>query len=191
MCVSPLRASDLCQTSVWTADFADQSLGVVLVRMRSMPVAYRGNRVAFNTSMNISLVGWFVLLFLKIVLAAGANPGYKLIVPPDIKPIQLVRKPEHAQGQLEITDEGMSVLLNLTSPFAMVSAVGPTRCVQNSCIRLFTDGSTRDCCIGRRTCSICTLEAGGCCPCGLHGVSCVCDDFSCLVCVKTTRSPSL
>ena len=92
-----------------------------------MQAASGVGRGALRKGIEHRFVGAVLLMFLENVLAAGTNPGYKLIVPPDIKPIQLVRKPEHAQGQLEITDEGMSVLLNLTSPFAMVSAVGPTR----------------------------------------------------------------
>eukprot|EP00854_Cymbomonas_tetramitiformis_P017470 gene17470-20803_t len=56
----------------------------------------------------------------------------KLIVPNDVSPIQLVRKPENSQGQLELTEEGVDVLMNLTAPFAMVAAVGPTRTGKSS-----------------------------------------------------------
>jgi hypothetical protein len=83
-----------------------------------------------STITRLIFVGWLVMTRLECVSGGNPkNPGYGLMVPEGIKPIQLVRKPEHAQGQLEITDEGMAVLQNLTSPFAMVSAVGPTRCV--------------------------------------------------------------
>ena len=58
--------------------------------------------------------------------------GFRLEVPPDLKPIQLVRKPKHSQGQLEVTDEGIGILQNLTAPFAIISAVGPTRTGKSS-----------------------------------------------------------
>ncbi|KAK3285099.1 hypothetical protein CYMTET_7280 [Cymbomonas tetramitiformis] len=71
----------------------------------------------------------YVLLYGMAVLEA-APP--KLIVPNDVSPIQLVRKPENSQGQLELTEEGVDVLMNLTAPFAMVAAVGPTRTGKSS-----------------------------------------------------------
>ena len=43
-----------------------------------------------------------------------------------------MRKPKHSQGQLELTDEGIGILQNLTAPFAIISAVGPTRTGKSS-----------------------------------------------------------
>jgi hypothetical protein len=71
----------------------------------------------------------YLLLAVLAVVTIPMAEAFKLDVPADLKPIQLVRKPKHSQGQLELTDEGISILQNLTAPFAIISAVGPTRTV--------------------------------------------------------------
>lgn len=78
---------------------------------------------------------WALLLTLLAFASINLLPvarAFKLDVPSDLKPIQLVRKPKHSQGQLELTDEGIEILQNLTAPFAIISAVGPTRTGKSS-----------------------------------------------------------
>lgn len=72
------------------------------------------------------------LLALASVDLPPVARAFELDVPSDLKPIQLVRKPKHSQGQLEVTDEGIEILQNLTAPFAIISAVGPTRTGKSS-----------------------------------------------------------
>ena len=83
------------------------------------------------TSLPLLAVPALVLALASTLLVPAAE-AFRLDVPSDLKPIQLVRKPKHSQGQLELTDEGIGILQNLTAPFAIISAVGPTRTGKSS-----------------------------------------------------------
>jgi hypothetical protein len=53
------------------------------------------------------------LLFCYALMDTNVAEGSQL--PDGIRPVQLVRKPAFSQGQLELTDEGISILQNLTA----------------------------------------------------------------------------
>ena len=58
-----------------------------------------------------------------------------------IKAVQLFRKPSLSTGQLEVVQEGLDALRAQTLPFAIVSAVGPTRTGKSSILgRTFLRG---------------------------------------------------
>ena len=90
------------------------------------PLPSPSSSFSFSPSCSFSLRCFLALLLVPM----GA--AFKLDVPSDLRPVQLVRKPKHSQGMLELTDEGIAIIQNLTAPFAIVSAVGPTRTGKSS-----------------------------------------------------------
>ena len=57
--------------------------------------------------------------------------------------MQLFRKPANPTGQLELVEEGLRVLASHPGPFAIISAVGPTRTGKSSILgRSFLRGSS-------------------------------------------------
>lgn len=88
------------------------------------------------------------VLALTFLLLSGtsAAPASQLIpgaglTPPPLKAVQLFKKPDMATGQLVPVKEGLDVLRAQREPFAIISAVGPTRTGKSSILgRAFMRG---------------------------------------------------
>ena len=72
-----------------------------------------------------------LLALLEVGLAFGGFSGDQ-----GWHAVPLFRKPAVSTGQLELVEEGLNVLRAQTEPFAIVSAVGPTRTGKLSLIHI-------------------------------------------------------
>jgi hypothetical protein len=67
------------------------------------------------------------------------------VQPPPLKAVQLFRKPDVATGQLIPVKEGLDALRSQREPFAIISAVGPTRTGKSSILgRAFLRGQNEN-----------------------------------------------
>lgn len=81
-------------------------------------------------------------LMVALLAAASTSGGSPLAEDPPLRAVLLFRKPETSTGQLVAVREGLDVLRAQKAPFAIISAVGPTRTGKSSILgRAFLRGA--------------------------------------------------